>query len=75
MAIQPENVKIDGCYSQNIQSSTENQQFVQSLVNIAHSLNINVIAELVENKEQLLQLQSLFVDNFQGYYIEKPKPW
>jgi diguanylate cyclase (GGDEF)-like protein len=75
MAIQPENVKIDGCYSQNIESSTENQQFVQSLVNIAHSLNINVIAELVENKEQLVQLQSLFVDNFQGYYIEKPKPW
>tara|TARA_R110001583_G_scaffold11560_2_gene52050 strand:+ start:3462 stop:5408 length:1947 start_codon:yes stop_codon:yes gene_type:complete len=75
MAIQPENVKIDGCYSQNIQSSTENQLFVQSLVNIAHSLNINVIAELVENNEQLLQLQSLFVDNFQGYYIEKPKDW
>lgn len=75
MAIQPENVKIDGCYSQNIHSSTENQLFVQSLVNIAHSLNINVIAELVENNEQLLQLQSLFVDNFQGYYIEKPKDW
>jgi diguanylate cyclase (GGDEF)-like protein len=75
LAIQPENVKIDGSYSQDIQSSTENQLFVQSLVNIAHSLNINVIAELVENKEQLLQLQSLFVDNFQGYHIEKPQSW
>lgn len=75
MAIQPENVKIDGSYSQNIQSSSENQLFVQSLVNIAHSLHINVIAELIENNEQLLQLQSLFVDNFQGYHIEKPQNW
>jgi len=75
MAIQPENVKIDGSYSQDIQNSAENQLFVQSLVNIAHSLQINVIAELVEDEEQLQQLQSLFVDNFQGYFIEKPTGW
>lgn len=75
MSIQPDNVKIDGSYSQNIETSNENQLFVQSLVNIAHSLHINVIAELVENELQLQQLQSLFVDNFQGYYIEKPQDW
>jgi len=75
MTIKPDNVKIDGSYCQNIQNSSENQLFVQSLVNIAHSLQINVIAELVENMEQLQQLQSLFVDNFQGYFIEKPKDW
>ena len=38
-------------------------------------MGVTVIAELVENKEQLLQLQSLFVDNFQGYHIEKPQSW
>lgn len=75
MKIKPEFVKVDGSYSQDIANSQENQLFVQSLVNIAHSLNIKVIAELVENTEQQAQLNSLFVDYFQGYFIDKPSEW
>jgi len=75
MKIKPEFVKVDGSYSQDIVNSQENQLFVQSLVNIAHSLHIKVIAELVENVEQQTQLSSLFVDYFQGYFIDKPSEW
>jgi len=75
MKIKPEFVKIDGSYSQDIVNSQENQLFVQSLVNIAHSLHIKVIAELVENNEQQIQLSSLFVDYFQGYFIDQPSEW
>ena len=75
LKIKPNYVKIDGGYCQQLDDSTENQQFVQSLVNIAHSLQIGVIAELVETPEQLSQLQSLFVDYFQGFSIEKPTTW
>jgi len=75
LKIKPDYVKIDGAYCQQLDDSTENQQFVQSLVNIAHSLQIGVIAELVETPEQLTQLQSLFVDYFQGFFIEKPTTW
>jgi len=72
MRIKPDHVKIDGSYCQRIDQSTENQLFVQSLVNIAHSLQINVIAELIETEAQQNQLADLFVDYFQGFYIDKP---
>ncbi|MBU2895073.1 EAL domain-containing protein [Colwellia sp. D2M02] len=75
MKVKPDYVKIDGSYSQQIDSSPENQLFVQSLVNIAHSLQIEVIAELIENEAQESQLQKLFVDYFQGYFIDKPLQW
>lgn len=75
LTIKPNNIKIDGGYSQNIHYSDDHQLVVQSLVNIAHSLQIKVIAEHVESQQQLGQLQSLFIDNFQGYFIDKPKGW
>ena len=75
MKIKPEFVKIDGSYSQDISNSQENQLFVQSLVNIAHSLHIKVIAELVEDSAQQKQLSSLFIDYFQGYFVDKPSEW
>lgn len=72
MRIKPDHVKIDGSYCQRIDLSRENQLFVQSLVNIAHSLQITVIAELIETQAQHTQLAELFVDYFQGFYIDKP---
>ena len=73
MRIKPDYVKIAGSYCQRIDLSTENQLFVQSLVNIAHSLHISVIAELIETEAQQKQLADLFVDYFQGFYIDKPR--
>jgi diguanylate cyclase (GGDEF)-like protein len=75
MNVKPDYVKVDGSYCQEITTSSENQLFFQSLVNIAHSLHIQVIAELIETAEQQKQLKSLFVDHFQGYHIGKPELW
>ncbi len=75
MKIKPNYVKIDGSYCQQIEESIENQQFVKSLVNIAHSLQIGVIAELVETQAQASMLQSLFVDYLQGFHIDTPSTW
>jgi diguanylate cyclase (GGDEF)-like protein len=72
--IRPEFLKIDGRFTRNINKEPDNQLFVQSLVNIAHGLNIKVIAEVVETKEEAQCLQKLFVDYIQGYYICSPKP-
>ena len=73
MQIKPDNVKIDGSYTQQLALSNENQLFVQSLINIAHNLNIKVIAELIETQQQLDILQSLFCDYYQGYFVGKPE--
>lgn len=74
MELKPDYVKIDGAFSLKIGDSDENQLFVQSLVNIAHSLNIKVISELIESEAQVTKLKAMSVDYFQGYYISKPEP-
>lgn len=65
-------LKIDGGYVRQIQDSEENQFFVRSLVDIAHSLDILVIAEAVETQDEYKMLQQLKVDGAQGYFVGKP---
>jgi len=65
-------LKIDGGFTRRIQDSEENQFFVRSLVDIAHSLDILVIAEAVETQEEYKMLQQLKVDGVQGYFVGKP---
>jgi diguanylate cyclase (GGDEF)-like protein len=70
--IRPDYLKLDGRYVRNIHNEPDNQLFVQSLVNIAHGLNIQVIAEMVESEAEAKCLSDLFVDHLQGYYIGMP---
>jgi EAL domain-containing protein (putative c-di-GMP-specific phosphodiesterase class I) len=65
-------LKIDGGFIKNIHDNEENQFFIRSLVDIAHSLGIFVIAEAVEIEQEYLSLQQLKVDGVQGYYVGKP---
>ena len=71
-SLRPDYVKIDSLYMNNIASSQDDQFFVSSLCKVAHSLDIVVIAEAVENDEQLAVLQSLGVDGVQGFGIARP---
>jgi EAL domain-containing protein (putative c-di-GMP-specific phosphodiesterase class I) len=47
---------------------------VTSIISIAHSLNLPVIAEGVETEEQFHLLNDLHCDYIQGYYISPPVP-
>lgn len=73
--LRPDYIKLDGSFTRNIQNSEDNQFFVRSLVNIAHGLNISVIAELVEEEIEARTLQELFVDYVQGYLYCQPCSW
>ena len=73
--LRPNYIKLDGSFTRNIHKLDDNQFFVRSLVNIAHGLNITVIAELVEEEKEAQTLQGLFVDCVQGYVISQPKRW
>lgn len=66
-------IKIDGSYIRHIARNEDSQFFVQSLAGIAHGLEIRVIAEYVETKEDFEALRTLPVDGAQGYYIGKPE--
>lgn len=58
-------VKIDELASQTI---------VKAVIEIAHMLEMDVIAEGVETKEQFEILKSIRCDGIQGYYFAKPLP-
>lgn len=68
-------VKIDGSFIRNIDKIRDNQLFVESLVNIAHGQDIAVIAEAVENENELRTVRRLRVDGVRGYGIHMPEVW
>ncbi len=67
-------LKLDGSYVRDIATLKENRFFLQTLLDIAHGLDIQVIAEQVENASDLDCLQDMGIDAVQGYHIDKPKP-
>jgi diguanylate cyclase (GGDEF)-like protein len=57
-------LKIDRSF---IDKILENASIVQAIISLAHSLNLNVVAEGVETKAQLELLRQLGCDQYQGY--------
>jgi EAL domain-containing protein (putative c-di-GMP-specific phosphodiesterase class I) len=47
---------------------------VAALIAMAHRLEVGVVAEGVETKEQLTFLQDHGCDEVQGFYLGKPMP-
>tara|TARA_R110002110_G_scaffold383245_2_gene594630 strand:+ start:80438 stop:82354 length:1917 start_codon:yes stop_codon:yes gene_type:complete len=65
-------LKIHGSFIRNIHENSDNQFFIRSLVEIARSLDILIIAESVETEEECSMLEQMKVDGLQGYYIGRP---
>jgi diguanylate cyclase (GGDEF)-like protein len=65
-------VKIDREFMKNISSDTRVKNLLQSIIQIVHNLDMTVIAEGIETKEQHDILKALGCDMAQGYYYAKP---
>jgi len=65
-------VKIDSSFVFDLNADSENRVIVKSTIELAHALNMSVVAEGVENQTILDILIDLGCDNIQGYYICKP---
>lgn len=48
--------------------------FIETIVKIAHTLNLNVVAEGIEQKEQLNYIAQTGCETYQGYYCSAPLP-
>jgi diguanylate cyclase (GGDEF)-like protein len=66
-------LKIDGSYLRTLEQNSDHQFFIQALADIAHGLDIKVIAESVETEAVWAMLPSLHLDGAQGYYIGMPE--
>ena len=69
-------LKIDRSFTSNIDDSGVDQgKMVDVILTLAHLYNLNVVAEGVENHEQLDYLKHRHCDSYQGYYLSKPVQW
>jgi EAL domain-containing protein (putative c-di-GMP-specific phosphodiesterase class I) len=53
---------------------TKDQVIVESTIKLAHGLELEVIAEGIENEAQFALLRQFGCDLGQGYWIAKPMP-
>lgn len=67
-------LKIDRSFIQNMATSERHVRLVNTIIDVAHDLNMDVMAEGVETEEQLGILQQYNCDYLQGYLFNKPLP-
>jgi EAL domain-containing protein (putative c-di-GMP-specific phosphodiesterase class I) len=67
-------LKIDRSFVADLKATPESNVLVAMIINLAHSLKLNVVAEGVETADQSSILRSLECDLVQGYLYSKPIP-
>jgi diguanylate cyclase (GGDEF)-like protein len=69
-----DSLKIDISFINNITSNSDDVAIVTAIIAMAHAMHVKVIAEGVENNEQLKILKELGCDEIQGYIYSRAKP-
>jgi EAL domain-containing protein (putative c-di-GMP-specific phosphodiesterase class I) len=67
-------VKIDRSFTMLLTHSPETVALVTNVISLSHSLNLQVVAEGVEEEEQAKLLRLLRCDQLQGYLLGRPVP-
>ncbi|MGB5539519.1 MAG: diguanylate cyclase [Gammaproteobacteria bacterium] len=67
-------IKIDRAFIKNVDEDQSDAAIVRAAVTMAHGMNMKVVAEGVENEQQLFFLRNLRCDMVQGYLLGQPLP-
>jgi len=67
-------LKIDIAFIREVTSNPQDAAIARTIIELAHSLNLQVIAEGVETPEQLAFLRANGCDQVQGYLFSRPLP-
>ncbi len=67
-------LKIDQSFVTDMTQSPQGLALVSTIIDLAHSLSLNVVAEGVETEQQSRLLRLLKCDEMQGYFFSKPVP-
>jgi diguanylate cyclase (GGDEF)-like protein/PAS domain S-box-containing protein len=74
MRLPIDSLKIDKSFIEDIQGSNNKELIMDTIIKLAHNLNLEVIAEGVETEEQLDLLRKMDCNKIQGYLFSKPLP-
>ncbi|MBF8778522.1 putative bifunctional diguanylate cyclase/phosphodiesterase [Pseudomonas fulva] len=67
-------LKVDRSFVAGMQQREENRKLVKAMINLAHNLNLEVVAEGVESSSQLALLREFGCDQVQGFLVSRPLP-
>ena len=67
-------LKIDQSFIRDVVADPSDRAIVSAVVNLAHSLRMDVVAEGVETAEQLEVVRAAGCDAVQGFYFGRPMP-
>ena len=67
-------IKVDRSFIRDIPSDSGDMKIARAIIAMAHALRLNVVAEGVENAEQLKFLHVQRCDAAQGYFLYRPLP-
>ncbi|MCL1475922.1 putative bifunctional diguanylate cyclase/phosphodiesterase [Argonema antarcticum] len=65
-------LKIDQCFIRHINENAKNQAIVTAIIQMAHQMNLKVIAEGVETEAELAFLRQHQCNEIQGYLFSRP---
>ncbi|MGM7700838.1 EAL domain-containing protein [Pseudalkalibacillus sp. Hm43] len=65
-------LKIDQSFIRNLEEYNSDAAIVRAIITMCEGLNVTVLAEGVETKEQLTTLKKFGCNQIQGYYISRP---
>ncbi|WP_026692026.1 EAL domain-containing protein [Peribacillus kribbensis] len=67
-------IKIDQSFVRNCTMDMKDSTIVKAIIAMSHELKLEVIAEGIESKDQLIFLQQHLCNKGQGYFFSKPLP-
>jgi diguanylate cyclase (GGDEF)-like protein len=67
-------IKIDKSFITNMMSDEQDKAIVHTTIELAHHMNLRVVAEGIEDEETLRQLSDMGCEEAQGYCLSKPVP-
>lgn len=67
-------LKVDRCFVKDITQKSDDAAICSAIIAMAHNLNLSVVAEGVEDEDQLAFLKKHQCDYVQGFYYSRPVP-
>jgi diguanylate cyclase (GGDEF)-like protein len=68
-------LKLDGAFTQNLNRSTDDRFFVRTLLDLAHHLNVETVAEWVDDENAATMLRDWGVTYLQGHLVGAAEIW